>query len=168
MLDDALDNHPSTWDLLPQLSDDQVLILLDFAMNLADEAKKLSTSPKSVRSIFPQTTALTLASRKVHHEMIANAESLEALLHASFGRGFKYLSIPINDASYNEAVQQGEKICVAASKCFIVSPNTVNGVVADVLGLDLLCTNRVQARAREAALSSIGHRARLDLPRVSC
>ncbi|KZM19516.1 hypothetical protein ST47_g9340 [Ascochyta rabiei] len=103
VLDDALDSHPSTWDLLPQLSDDQLLVLLDFAMNLADEAKKLSTSPN----------------RKVHHDMIANAESLEALLHASFGRGFKYLSIPINDTSYSESLQQGEKICVAASKCFI-------------------------------------------------
>ncbi|KAJ4363307.1 member of the karyopherin-beta [Ascochyta clinopodiicola] len=103
VLDDALDSHPSTWDLLPQLSDDQLLVLLDFAMNLADEAKKLSTSPN----------------RKVHHDMIANAESLEALLHASFGRGFKYLSIPINDTSYNESLQQGEKICIAASKCFI-------------------------------------------------
>ena len=46
VLDDALESHPSTWDLLPQLSDDQVLVLLDFAMNLADEAKKLSASPK--------------------------------------------------------------------------------------------------------------------------
>jgi hypothetical protein len=46
VLDDALEGHPSTWDLLPQLSDDQILVLLDFAMNLADEAKKLSASPK--------------------------------------------------------------------------------------------------------------------------
>lgn len=57
----------------------------------------------------------------MHHEMIANAESLEALLHTAFGRGFKYLSVSINDPSYNDSVQQGEKICVAASKCFIVS-----------------------------------------------
>jgi hypothetical protein len=42
VLDDALDTHPSTWDLLPQLPDEQLLVLLDFAMNLADEAKKLS------------------------------------------------------------------------------------------------------------------------------
>jgi hypothetical protein len=40
VLDDALNQHPSTWDLLPQLSDDQLLVLLDFGMNLADEAKK--------------------------------------------------------------------------------------------------------------------------------
>jgi hypothetical protein len=40
VLDDALNEHPSTWDLLPQLSDDQLLVLLDFGMNLADEAKK--------------------------------------------------------------------------------------------------------------------------------
>lgn len=42
VLDEALDSHPSTWDLLPQLSDDQLLLLLDFGMNLADEAKKPS------------------------------------------------------------------------------------------------------------------------------
>jgi hypothetical protein len=29
-------------DLLPQLSDDQLLLLLDFGMSLADEAKKPS------------------------------------------------------------------------------------------------------------------------------
>ncbi|KAJ4311563.1 member of the karyopherin-beta [Neodidymelliopsis sp. IMI 364377] len=81
----------------------KLLVLLDFAMNLADEAKRLSNTPN----------------RKVHHEMIANAETVEALLHASFGRGFKYLSVPINGAEYNQSVQQGEKICVAASKCFI-------------------------------------------------
>lgn len=46
ILDDALDKHPSTWDVLPQLSDDQLLVLLDFAMNLADEAKKLSNVPE--------------------------------------------------------------------------------------------------------------------------
>ncbi|KAJ4402277.1 member of the karyopherin-beta [Didymella pomorum] len=103
VLDDDLEGHPATWDLFPQLSDDQILVLLDFAMNLADEAKKLSASPN----------------RKVHHNMIANAESLEALLHTAFGRGFKYLSVPINDRSYNDSVQQGEKICIAASKCFI-------------------------------------------------
>jgi hypothetical protein len=46
VLDDDLEGHPATWDLFPQLSDDQILVLLDFAMNLADEAKKLSASPK--------------------------------------------------------------------------------------------------------------------------
>lgn len=46
VLDDALDSHQSTWDILPQLSDDQLLVLLDFAMNLADETKKLSNQPK--------------------------------------------------------------------------------------------------------------------------
>lgn len=147
MLDDALDNHPSTWDLLPQLSDDQILVLLDFAMNLADEAKKLSTSPKLVQVSVPELTVLTSVSRKVHHEMIANAESLEALLHASFGRGFKYLSVPINDSSYNVAVQQGEKICVAASKCFIVSSDMMTKVKANISGLDLLCADGVQACA---------------------
>jgi hypothetical protein len=46
VLDDALDNHPATMNLLPQLSDDQLLVLLDFAMNLADEAKKPSNFKK--------------------------------------------------------------------------------------------------------------------------
>jgi hypothetical protein len=46
VLDDALDGYPSSWDLLPQLSDDQLLVLLDFAMSLADEAKKLTNIPK--------------------------------------------------------------------------------------------------------------------------
>ena len=72
--------------------------------------------------------------------MIANAESLEALLHASFGRGFKYLSVPINDPSYNDSVQQGEKICIAASKCFIVSSLELVMFKADYEGLDLLRT----------------------------
>lgn len=83
---------------------------------------------------------LTPDSRKVHHEMIANAESLEALLHNAFGRGFKYLSVPISDPSYNDSVQQGEKICVAASKCFIVSFIASMQIDTDLLGLDLLCT----------------------------
>lgn len=75
--------------------------------------------------------------------MIANAESLEALLHASFGRGFKHLSVPINNPNYSDSVQQGEKICVAASKCFIVSLLKLEMFVADYEGLDLLCTIRV-------------------------
>jgi hypothetical protein len=53
--------------------------------------------------------------------MVAQAESIEVLLHVSLGRGIKWLSVPINDPDYGEAVQQGEKICVAALKCFIVS-----------------------------------------------
>ena len=51
VLDEALDKHPSTWDILPQLSDEQLLVLLDFSMNLADEAKRLSNIPKSVPDI---------------------------------------------------------------------------------------------------------------------
>lgn len=87
--------------------------------------------------------------------MIANAESLEALLHASFGRGFKYLSVPINDPKYNDSVQQGEKICIAASKSFIVSMLVLVDFAADILGLDFLCTVRVQACARKAELSPL-------------
>ncbi|KAH7348156.1 armadillo-type protein [Pyrenochaeta sp. MPI-SDFR-AT-0127] len=102
ILDEALDNHPSTWELIPQLSDDQLLVLLDFSMNLADEAKKLSNLPN----------------RKPHERMISNTESIEVLLHVSFGRGIKWLSIPINDLDYAQSVQLGEKICMAALKCF--------------------------------------------------
>jgi len=41
ILDDDLDEMPSTWDLAPNLTSDQLLCLLEFAMNLADEAKKV-------------------------------------------------------------------------------------------------------------------------------
>jgi hypothetical protein len=53
--------------------------------------------------------------------MIAIVESIEILLHVSFGRGIKWLSIAINDPNYTESVQLGEKICAAALKCFTVS-----------------------------------------------
>jgi hypothetical protein len=59
-------------------------------------------------------------SRKPHERMIANAESIEVLLHVAFARGFKWLSVPIDDPNYAHSVQVGEKICVAAMKCFIV------------------------------------------------
>jgi hypothetical protein len=62
-----------------------------------------------------------IPSRKPHERMVAQAESIEVLLHVSLGRGIKRLSIPINDPSYGDSVQLGEKICVAALKCFIVS-----------------------------------------------
>jgi hypothetical protein len=52
--------------------------------------------------------------------MVAQAESIEVLLHVSFGRGIKWLSAPIEDPNYSESIQQGEKICLAALKCFIV------------------------------------------------
>ncbi|KAJ5061328.1 armadillo-type protein [Bipolaris maydis] len=78
VLDAALSKHPSTWDLLPQFSDDQLL------------------KPSNVPD------------RKPHERMAANVESVEILLHVSFGRGIKWLS----------SVQQGEKICIAALKCF--------------------------------------------------
>jgi hypothetical protein len=53
--------------------------------------------------------------------MVAQAESIEILLHVSFGRGIKWLSAQINDPNYEAAVQLGEKICVAALKCYVVS-----------------------------------------------
>jgi hypothetical protein len=52
--------------------------------------------------------------------MIANVESLEILLHVSFGRGFRWLSVSIDDPNYAESIQQGEKLSVAALKCFTV------------------------------------------------
>jgi hypothetical protein len=52
--------------------------------------------------------------------MVSNVDSLEVLLHVSFGRGFKWLSVSIDDPNYAHSVQQGEKICVAALKCFTV------------------------------------------------
>ena len=48
VLDDALARHPAMVDLLPKLSDAQLLVLLDFAMNLGDEAKKTSNAQKWV------------------------------------------------------------------------------------------------------------------------
>ncbi|KAL6704582.1 member of the karyopherin-beta [Coniothyrium glycines] len=98
ILDDALDQHPSVRDLLPQIPDEQLLVLLDFAMNLADEAKKLSN----------------LQDPKPHQRMIANVGSIELLLQVAFVRGIERLSAPLNDP----AREQGEKMCVAALKCF--------------------------------------------------
>ncbi|KAJ6198457.1 LOW QUALITY PROTEIN: armadillo-type protein [Bipolaris maydis] len=86
VLDAALSKHPSTWDLLPQFSDDQLLVMLDF-------------KPSNVPD------------RKPHERMAANVESVEILLHVSFGRA-------IDDPNYAQSVQQGEKICIAALKCF--------------------------------------------------
>ena len=48
VLDDALTGHPSTLDIFPQLSDYQLFVVLDFAMNLADESKKVSNLPEYV------------------------------------------------------------------------------------------------------------------------
>lgn len=53
--------------------------------------------------------------------MVAQAERIEVLLHVSFGRGIKWLSASIGDPNHGDSVQQGEKICLAALKCFIVS-----------------------------------------------
>ncbi|PVI02736.1 ARM repeat-containing protein [Periconia macrospinosa] len=103
VLDKDLENHPSTWDILPQLPDEQLLILLDFAMNLADESKKLSNIPD----------------RKPHDRMILNVESIEVLLQVSFGRGIKYLSAPPGELNGGNLPQIGEQLCGAALKCFL-------------------------------------------------
>ncbi|CAA9958194.1 importin 13 [Pyrenophora teres f. maculata] len=102
VLDDALDKHPSTWDILPRFTDDQLLVMLDFAMSLADESKK----PSNIQD------------RKPQERMMANIESVETLLQVAFGRGIEWLSASIGDVNHAQSVQQGEKICVAALKCF--------------------------------------------------
>lgn len=102
ILDDELDNQPSTWDVIPQLPDHQLLILLDFAMNLADEMKRLSNNPD----------------RSSHQRMIANVEGIEILLQVAFGRGIKYLSTSSAEPDHDQVVHQGDKICAAAIKCF--------------------------------------------------
>ncbi|KAL5434330.1 hypothetical protein PMIN06_011416 [Paraphaeosphaeria minitans] len=103
VLDDTLDGHPSTWDVLPPLADNHLLTLLDFAMNVADEAKKLSNRPD----------------QRPHERLIANVESLEVLLQVAFGRGIKYLSTPPDDPNYERLLQAGEKLCVASFECFL-------------------------------------------------
>ncbi|KAF1971854.1 ARM repeat-containing protein [Bimuria novae-zelandiae CBS 107.79] len=103
ILDDALEHHPSTWDVIPQLPDEHLLTLLEFAMNLADETKKLSNNPD----------------RRPHERMIANVESVEVLLQVSFGHGIKCLSTPPNEPNHERLLQVGEKLCVASLKCFL-------------------------------------------------
>ncbi|KAF2788585.1 hypothetical protein K505DRAFT_255178 [Melanomma pulvis-pyrius CBS 109.77] len=103
ILDNALDEYASIWDILPILTDEQLHVLLEFAMSMADEMKKLSNVPD----------------RTPHARMIANVESMEVLLQVSFGRGIEYLSTPIKDPRYDRLLQLGEKLCVASLKCFI-------------------------------------------------
>ncbi|KAF2272321.1 ARM repeat-containing protein [Westerdykella ornata] len=99
IVDTALGDNAPLFDIVSGLPDEQLLILLDFAMNLADEAKRLSTLSNR-------------PDRKPHERMIANVESIEALLQVSFLRGIKYLSG--RDAS----IQIGGKIANASLKCF--------------------------------------------------
>jgi len=103
VLDDSLHSFPSMLDILPHLADAQLLILLDFTRNLAEEGKKLPKLPEG----------------NPHERIIANVESVEIVLHVSFGRGIKYLSKPTTDSDYSESVQLGEKLCIAALQCFM-------------------------------------------------
>jgi hypothetical protein len=107
-------------------------------------------------------------SRKPHERMIANAQSIEVLLHVSFGRGFKWLSVPIDDANYAESVQIGEKMCVAAMKCFIVSRRINLDTVSNVSGLGILRSSRVSRRSRKTAVPPFCERFSFDVLRVSC
>jgi hypothetical protein len=102
VLDDALDSHPSSWDILPQLGDEQLVVLLEFARNLADDAKKLTGAPD----------------RKIHERMAVNVECIEILLQVSLGRAIKYLSTPVDNSDYDHFLQLGEKVAVASLKCF--------------------------------------------------
>ena len=65
VLDGAAEDQPSSWDIFPQLSDQQLLILLDFAMNLAEEASKVFQNSEYVysASCLPLTDVQTVASR---------------------------------------------------------------------------------------------------------
>lgn len=103
VLDDALENQPPTWDILLQLSDQQIIALLEFAMNLADESKKISNA----------------TNRNPHQRMLSNLEDVEALLHVSFGRGIKYGSVTTNGQDYHDSMALGENICQASLKCFV-------------------------------------------------
>ncbi|CAI6333294.1 unnamed protein product [Periconia digitata] len=103
VLDEGLDSRPSTWDVLPQLPDEQLLILLDFAMNLADETKKLSNAPD----------------RTPHERMFLNVESIEVLLQVSFGRGIKYLATLHSESQEKDMSALGEQLCGASLKCFV-------------------------------------------------
>ncbi|RMZ73248.1 importin 13 [Pyrenophora seminiperda CCB06] len=105
VLDDELDKHPSTWDILPQFTDDQLLVMLDFAMSLADESKKPSNSQD----------------RTPQERMMENIESVETLLQVSIGRGIDWLTVSIGGGIVelnDRAAHYGEQLCVAALKCF--------------------------------------------------
>jgi hypothetical protein len=99
-LDASLTEMPSTWDVLPQLTNEQLLCLLELSMNLADEGKKL-TQP---------------ADRTVHERMLANIEDMEVLLQVSFGRGIQWLSTPDQNVGLH---QTGENLASASIKCFV-------------------------------------------------
>ncbi|ORY16085.1 armadillo-type protein [Clohesyomyces aquaticus] len=103
VLDDALSTHASTWDILPSLSDDQLLCLLEVGMNLADEAKKIANLPD----------------RSAHERLVPNVESIEAILQVAFGRGIKYLSTHASSNDYMVLCPLGDRICGTALKCFI-------------------------------------------------
>ncbi|KAF2106783.1 armadillo-type protein [Lophiotrema nucula] len=103
ILDDALENYPPTRDILLRLSDQQIMALLEFAMNMADEAKKISNAPN----------------RSPHQRMVSNLEDVEALLHVSFGRGINYSSSTSNGREHDDSMALGEKICQTSLKCFV-------------------------------------------------
>jgi len=70
-----------------------------------------------------QRNLLTRSSRTPHSRMIANVESIEILLQVAFGRGIKYLSTSPDDATHEQSSHLGEKLCVAALKCYSVRLN---------------------------------------------
>jgi hypothetical protein len=112
LLDEAIESYPTMWEVIPQLPENQLLLLLDFSMTLADEAKKLSNSPEYENNVPIPGVVDILYSRTTQERMIANAKDVEPLLHESFRRGLQYAS------SGNLVL--GEQLCFAALKCFVV------------------------------------------------
>jgi hypothetical protein len=53
--------------------------------------------------------------------MTINTQSTEVLLQVSFGRGIQYLSTPPDNPDRERLSQLGERLCVAALECHLVS-----------------------------------------------
>jgi hypothetical protein len=81
------------------------------------------------------------SSRGPHERLIENVESMEVLLHVSFGRAIKYLSTPEKGTDEAQALQLGEKIAAVSLKCFTVRrPHQSFNYSLTMPGLDLLCS----------------------------
>lgn len=96
----SLGDYPPTWDLLPLLTDDQLLCVLLLSMDLAEEVKKMNRP----------------VDRKYHDRVASNLQDLELLLHFALAKGQQYQA-PQNQ-SPGLSHQVGEKLCSEALKCF--------------------------------------------------
>lgn len=117
VLDDSLDEMPSTWDLLPNLTSGQLLCLLEFAMDVADEAKKLQGANRCVPPLNLLSSLIRI-SRPMFDRVLANIQDVEVLLQVSLGRGIRWLSTPDDN---QDLQSEGESLCSASLKCFVVS-----------------------------------------------